>query len=88
MPDATKTLRVGEAKFLRALYFFTLVRTYGDVPLPLTPTAGVVTETTREPAAKVYDAIIADLKAAEAVLPDKAAEYRPRRQAGGAASSR
>ena len=35
VPDATKTLRVAEAKFLRALYYFTLVRTYGDVPLPL-----------------------------------------------------
>jgi len=43
VPDATKNLRVAEAKFLRALYFFTLVRTYGDIPLPLTPTAGVVT---------------------------------------------
>ena len=48
VPDATKALRVGEAKFLRALYYFTLVRTFGDVPLPLEPTAGVVTETTRE----------------------------------------
>jgi hypothetical protein len=75
VPDATKALRVGEAKFLRALYFFTLVRTYGDIPLPLTPTAGVVTNTTREPVAKVYDAIIADLKDAEGVLPDKAAQY-------------
>src|SRR6476646_5393811 len=33
VPDATKNLRVAEAKFLRALYFFTLVRTYGDIPL-------------------------------------------------------
>src|SRR5829696_4061140 len=35
---ATKNVRVGEAKFLRALYYFTLVRTYGDIPLPTTPT--------------------------------------------------
>src|SRR5919107_5716609 len=27
--QATKDVRVGEAKFLRALYYFTLVRTYG-----------------------------------------------------------
>jgi hypothetical protein len=47
LPDATKALRVAEAKFLRAFYYFTLVRTYGAVPLPLTPTDGVVTETTR-----------------------------------------
>jgi hypothetical protein len=75
LPDATKALRVGEAKFLRALYYFTLVRTYGDVPLPLTPTTGVVTETTREPVAKVYDQIIQDLTEAIAVLPDKAAQF-------------
>jgi starch-binding outer membrane protein, SusD/RagB family len=75
LPDATKNVRVGEARFLRAMYLFTLVRTFGDIPLPLTPTAGVQTETTREPVAKVYDAIIADLLAAEAALPDKAAQY-------------
>jgi starch-binding outer membrane protein, SusD/RagB family len=75
LPDATKQLRVAEAQFLRALYYFTLVRTYGDVPLPLTPTSGVVTETTREPVAKVYDQIIKDLTEAIAVLPDKAAQF-------------
>jgi hypothetical protein len=75
VPDATKNLRVGEVKFLRALYLFTLVRTFGDIPLPLTPTVDVVTNTTREPTAKVYDAIIQDLKDAEGVLPDKAAQY-------------
>ncbi len=75
IPDATKTLRTGEARFVRALYYFTLVRTYGDVPLYLVPTAGVLTETKRETTAKVYDAIIADLIAAEAALPDKAAQY-------------
>lgn len=75
IPDAQKNLRTGEARFMRALYLFTLVRTFGDIPLPLTPTAGVVTETTREPVAKVYDAIIADLLAAEAALPDKAAQF-------------
>ena len=101
IPDAQKTLRTGEARFMRALYLFTLVRTFGDIPLPLTPTAGVVTETTRQPVAKVYDTIIADLLAAEAALPDKAAQFgradRPAAQhllgevyltrAGGATSS-
>jgi hypothetical protein len=75
LPDAQKALRVGEAKFLRALYFFTLVRTYGDIPLPLEPTSGVVTETTREPVAKVYDQIIKDCQEAIAALPDKAAQF-------------
>src|SRR5215210_1351441 len=31
--DAVKTTRIGEAKFLRALYYFWLVRTYGDIPI-------------------------------------------------------
>ena len=75
LPAATIALRIGEARFMRAYYLFNLVRTYGDIPLPLTPTAGVLTATTREPVAKVYDAIIADLIAAEGALPDKAANY-------------
>jgi starch-binding outer membrane protein, SusD/RagB family len=73
--DATKALRVGEAKFMRALYYFTLVRTYGDVPLFTEPTAGVLTETNRAPAADVYKLIIQDLTEAIAALPDKAAQY-------------
>ena len=75
VPAATSALRVGEAKFLRALYYFTLVRTYGDIPLTTTPTAGVLTATTREASSKVYDLIVKDLLDAQAVLPDKAAQY-------------
>lgn len=73
--DATKSLRIGEAKFLRALYYFTLVRTYGDIPLYTDPTPGVTTETNREPVAKVYAQIIKDLLEAETALPDKAAQF-------------
>ena len=75
LPAATLALRVGEAKFLRALYYFTLVRTYGDVPLYTTSTAGVLTATVRDPASKIYDLIVSDLIAAEGVLPAKAAQY-------------
>jgi starch-binding outer membrane protein, SusD/RagB family len=73
--DATKNTRVGEAKFLRALYYFTLVRTFGDIPIYTEPTPGVTNETNREPVAKVYDLIIKDLLDAEAALPDKAAQF-------------
>jgi hypothetical protein len=75
IPDATKKLRVGEAQFLRAYYYFTLVRTYGDIPIYTEPNTEPKTETNREPVAKVYDLIIADLLAAEAALPDKAAQF-------------
>jgi starch-binding outer membrane protein, SusD/RagB family len=73
--DAVKNVRVGEAKFIRAMYYFTLVRTFGDIPLYTVPTPGVTTETTREPVAKVYEQIIKDLLEAEAALPDKAAQF-------------
>ena len=88
LPDATKNLRVGEAKFLRALYYFTLVRTFGDIPLYTEPTPGVTTETTREPIG-------------EGLRPDhqgpargrdgasrQGGAVRARRQAGGAAPAR
>jgi len=75
IPDATKKLRVGEAQFLRAYYYFTLVRTYGDIPIYTEPNTEPKTETNREPVAKVYDLIIADLLAAEAALPDKASQF-------------
>ena len=73
--DAVKATRVGEAQFLRALYYFWLVRTYGDIPIYTAPNVEVSTETNREPVAKVYDLIVSDLIAAEAVLPDKAAQF-------------
>jgi hypothetical protein len=73
--DAIKATRVAEAQFLRALYYFTLVRTYGDIPIYTEPNTTVNTETNREPVAAVFDLIIADLLAAEAVLPDKAAQF-------------
>ncbi len=73
--EAAKAVRVGEARFLRALYYFDLVRTYGDIPLSLTPTSEPTTEATREPVSKVYDAIVADLLAAETALPVSQSEY-------------
>jgi len=73
--EPVKATRIGEAKFLRALYYFWLVRTYGDIPIYTEPNVTVNTETNREPTAKVYDLIVQDLLDAEAVLPDKAAQF-------------
>ena len=66
-----KSRSLGEAQFLRALYYFYLVRGYGDVPLVLTPPASPAeaASVTRTPAAQVYTQIITDLKAAIANLP-------------------
>ncbi len=75
LPDAVKTARVAEARFLRAIYYFDLVRMYGPLPLKLEETIDPTPPPTRDPVAKVYDAIIADLKFAEANLPSKQSQY-------------
>ncbi|QJD78782.1 RagB/SusD family nutrient uptake outer membrane protein [Spirosoma rhododendri] len=70
--DATlKSRIIGEAKFLRALMYFNLVRFFGDVPLVLTeitdPLQGY--DYGRTPTADVYAQINKDLTDAEAALP-------------------
>ncbi len=71
MDEAVKKRSLGEAQFLRALYYFYLVRAYGDVPLVLTPAASPAeaASVSRDPAAKVYAQIVTDLKAAIDNLP-------------------
>jgi len=39
MDESERKKLIGEAKFLRAYYYYTLVNIFGDVPLKLTPTA-------------------------------------------------
>jgi len=67
MSDQAKAQYANEAKFLRALMYFNLVRIYGDVPLVLTDikTSGEALSYTRDSKDKIYVQIIADLKAAE-----------------------
>ena len=55
---------LGEAHFLRALNYFTLVQQFGDVTLKLHENQGVVATAARDSAAAVYRAIIADLDTA------------------------
>ncbi len=68
MDETLKKSMVGEAKFLRAYYYYTLVNIFGDVPLKLKPTAdasdGLIGRT---PVKDIYEqAIVPDLKDAEA----------------------
>ena len=74
----TKNTRLGEVRFLRALFYFNLVRTYGAVQLNLEPTQGVVIQATRTPPAEIYaKAIVPDLEFAVANLPVRQSElYR------------
>jgi starch-binding outer membrane protein, SusD/RagB family len=61
---------VGEAKFLRALHYFNLVRLFGGVPLRLTETASLQNlQMPRATAAEVYEQIIKDLTDAIVALP-------------------
>ena len=70
----TKAQYSAEAKFIRALIYFHLVRKWGDVPLvtkPLTTADDVTASTFREKKEKVYEQIVADLtEVTTSPLPD------------------
>jgi hypothetical protein len=71
MSDANRNSYTGQAKFLRALMYFNLVRMYGGVPLVLTELTSEEQAYTynRATAAEVYAQIEKDLAEAAAVLP-------------------
>lgn len=67
MNEQTKKSLLGEAYFLRALYYYYLVRLYGDIPL-ITEAIDFSSEDlypSRSPKEKVYELIVSDLKEAE-----------------------
>jgi len=71
MDAALKARYQAEAKFLRALMYFNLVRFFGDVPIVLTEikTEADAYTYNREPVTKVYAQIEKDLLEAATVLP-------------------
>ncbi len=76
LDEDARALRVAEARFLRALYYFNLTRQYGDIHLSLEETQGIEITANRTPAAQIYtDAIIPDLEAAITDLPDEQDDY-------------
>lgn len=77
-----------ECKFLRALFYFNLVRVFGDVPLVLTEIS--ISESydyLRESKDKVYAQIIADLKEAESLPAAYTADTDIGRATSGAAKA-
>ena len=68
MDEELRTRLIGEAQFLRAYFYFNLVRWFGDVPLILEPFPTTF-ELPRTPRDEVYAQIEADLRAAADVLP-------------------
>lgn len=67
---AKKTQLLAQAKFLRAFCYYFLVTTFGEVPLHLEYNTAVSAADSRAPIAEVYAAIIDDLTAAAADLPN------------------
>lgn len=59
---------MGEAKFLRAFFYFYLVNLYGDVPLMVTSDYRINSNLPRTPKAQVYEQMIRDLKEAQELL--------------------
>ncbi|WP_117881657.1 RagB/SusD family nutrient uptake outer membrane protein [Aureibaculum luteum] len=83
MSTTTKAKFMGEAKFLRGLYYFWLVVRYGDVPLiTVIPEAPVGFP--KSSADLVYQQIIDDLKDAQTTLRDKGVEDNGRANKGAA----
>lgn len=61
----------GEALFLRAYFYFQLVQYYGEVPVFDGPTTSVVdVDVPRASIREVYDRIVADMTAAEPLVPE------------------
>lgn len=85
--DDLKKQYTGEAKFLRALMYFNLVRLFGDVPLVLKEITSEEEAYTyrRTPAAEVYAQIEKDLSDAETLLPPKFTGANAGRATNGAA---
>ena len=80
LTEAAKNSFIGEARFMRALVGFSMVRLFGDVPFytenVINPSQG--SSFPRVPAEEVYQQIVADLNFAKDHLPDSWGMVRSR----------
>lgn len=78
--EAVKNARIGEMKFIRALYYFYLVRVFGDVPLIVEEVKNPqeFLNQTRTAKSEVYSQIKEDLKDAIEKLPSRNAKNKMR----------
>lgn len=67
----------GEAKFLRAYYYFMLTQWFGDIPLRLSSTKTGESNFAFTPSKEVYDFVISDMTEAEQLLKNKKANNFP-----------
>jgi starch-binding outer membrane protein, SusD/RagB family len=73
--EAIKKVRVAEAKFLRAQYYFILFQQFGNVDLRLDETLAPSKATSKASDASLYNAIIKDFTEAIADLPATQSQY-------------
>jgi len=75
MDSANRQRIIGEARFLRALFYFNLVRLFGEVPIDTIPVSASLTDGEvylfKSPVTSVYAQIIKDLSMAADRLPLK-----------------
>ena len=89
MDAALKNQYIGEALFLRSLYYYHLAVAFGNIPLVLTETASVAEglQHTQVNAAAIYSQLITDLTTAEANLPQSYVSADKGRATKGAAAT-
>jgi starch-binding outer membrane protein, SusD/RagB family len=76
MNENDKAVAIGEARFLRALFYFHLVQQFGNVHFTLNETIGVETEANRTSVNTIYqEGIIPDLQYAVSNLPNVQEKY-------------
>jgi starch-binding outer membrane protein, SusD/RagB family len=68
LTPSIKQQLLGEARFMRAFFYFYLVNLYGDMPLTLTTDPAINAVLSRTDQRQVYQQIIEDLKEAESLL--------------------
>jgi starch-binding outer membrane protein, SusD/RagB family len=68
LTTAVKQQLLGEAKFMRALFYFYLVNLFGDIPIAISTDAVTNTQLSRSSKADVYSLIITDLKDAKDLM--------------------
>lgn len=75
MDSATRERAVGEARFLRGMFYFNLVRLFGEVPIITVPVSASLTDeeiyVSKSPVSAVYARIVEDLGIAADKLPLK-----------------
>lgn len=71
LTSALKNQLTGEGYFIRALSYFDLARTWGGVPITLTPTTSPTSKDSisRSTVAQTYAQVLRDLNAADSLLP-------------------